>query len=204
MQHSPIIALDGDGVLLDYNLAYASAWERAFGVVPRERDPKAYWAMDRWEVEALQGTRLERFRGSLDESFWESIPAMPGALEACHALKAAGYTLVCVTALADRFGEARLRNLQSLGFPIDRVITTGNVGHGKSPKAQALEALKPVAFVDDFLPYLLGIEADMHLALILRDENGSPNVGEDLHKVDSTHGSLLEFSRWWLNAPCQF
>ena len=24
-----IIALDADGVLLDYNLAYASAWERA-------------------------------------------------------------------------------------------------------------------------------------------------------------------------------
>ncbi|OYU45117.1 MAG: phosphate acetyltransferase, partial [Burkholderiales bacterium PBB4] len=77
-------------------------------------------------------------------------------------------------------------------------ITTGNVGKSKSPKAQALEALKPLAFVDDYLPYLLGIEADMHLALILRDENGSPNVGEALRNVDSTHGSLLEFSRWWL------
>lgn len=27
----PIIAVDADGVLLDYNRAYANAWERAFG-----------------------------------------------------------------------------------------------------------------------------------------------------------------------------
>ncbi len=48
-----MIALDADGVLLDYNLAYAGAWERAFGVYPVERDPLAYWAMDRWQVERL-------------------------------------------------------------------------------------------------------------------------------------------------------
>ena len=42
-----LIALDADGVLLDYNLAYASAWECAFGVRPQLRDPQAYWAIDR-------------------------------------------------------------------------------------------------------------------------------------------------------------
>lgn len=47
----PVIALDADGVLLDYNLAYAAAWQRAFGFYPRERDRCAYWAVDRWDVE---------------------------------------------------------------------------------------------------------------------------------------------------------
>ncbi len=42
-----IVALDADGVLLDYSLAYAGAWERAFGVYPVERDPQAYWPIDR-------------------------------------------------------------------------------------------------------------------------------------------------------------
>lgn len=200
----PIIALDADGVLRDYNLAYGRAWEQAFGVVPQERDPHAYWAKDRWEVELLTGERLEYFRGCMDTAFWESIPAMPGAVDACHALVEAGFELVCVTALADRFAEARQSNLRNLGFPIERVITTGNVGtagHGgqsRSPKAKALEALLPVAFVDDFLPYMQGIEADIHLALVVRDGNGSPNTGEHLRQVDSRHGSLLEFSRWWL------
>lgn len=192
-----IIALDADGVLLDYNLAYGSAWERAFGVYPRVRDPNAYWALDRWDVERLSGERLEHFRACMDESFWESIPAMPGALEACHVLHEAGFELVCVSALEEKFGDARKRNLRNLGFPIEQVITTGIVGHGRSPKAKALEALKPVAFVDDYMPYMLGIDADMHLALIVRDANGSPNVGEGLRQVDSAHWSLLEFSRWW-------
>jgi len=38
-----IIALDADGVLLDYGLAYAGAWQKAFGTYPAERDPLAYW-----------------------------------------------------------------------------------------------------------------------------------------------------------------
>lgn len=42
-----VIALDADGVLLDYGLAYATAWPKAFGVYPRERDAKAYWPIDR-------------------------------------------------------------------------------------------------------------------------------------------------------------
>ena len=50
----PVIALDADGVLLDLSLGYASVWERAFGVRPAERDPKAYWPFDRWEVERLE------------------------------------------------------------------------------------------------------------------------------------------------------
>lgn len=194
----PIIALDADGVLLDYNLAYASAWERAFGVYPREKDPDAYWAMDRWEVERLSGDRLDQLRERFDASFWERVPAMPGALEACHALHGAGFGLVCVTALPDRFATARQSNLRKLGFPIDTVITTDNVSNGRSPKADALHALKPVASVDDFLPYMVGVPTGIHLALILRNGNGSPNTGEHLHKVTSTHGSLLEFSRWWI------
>jgi hypothetical protein len=36
-----IIALDADGVLLDYNFAYAKAWERVFGALPEERNPQA-------------------------------------------------------------------------------------------------------------------------------------------------------------------
>lgn len=198
--HRQIIALDADGVLLDYNLAYASAWERAFGVYPKEKDPDAYWAMDRWEVERLSGDRLERLLERFDASFWENVPAMAGALDACNALHAAGFDLVCVTALPDHFASARQSNLRQLGFPIDTVISTDNVYTGRSPKADALHALKPVAFVDDFLPYMVGVQADIHLALILRNGNGSPNTGEHLNNVNSTHGSLLAFSQWWLGS----
>lgn len=191
------MALDGDGVLFDYNLAYANAWERAFGVPPRERDPQAYWPMDRWEVERLSAERLEQLRAAFDEHFWATIPAIEGAVEACHLLKQQGYRLVCVTALSAGFAAARQRNLLDLGFPIDTVIATDNVGKGCSPKADALHALGPVAFVDDYLPYMVGIQANIHRALIQRAANGTPNTGEHLQGVSSTHINLLEFARWW-------
>lgn len=198
--HNKIIALDADGVLLDYNLAYASAWERAFGVYPQEKNPDAYWAIDRWDVQRLSGEKLDQFRACFDTSFWESVPAVAGAIEAFHALRSAGYHLVCVTALPDQFALARQNNLRNLGFPIETVIATGNVDKARSPKRKAdvVDQLKPVAFVDDFLPYMAGVHPDIHLALILRNENGSPNAGEHLDKVASTHGSLLDFSRWWV------
>ena len=69
-----VLALDADGVLLDYNLAYATAWRRAFGRYPDLRNPHAYWAADRWDVERLSGEALHRFRAGFDAQFW-SAPA---------------------------------------------------------------------------------------------------------------------------------
>ncbi|QTN26226.1 HAD family hydrolase [Rhodoferax sp. AJA081-3] len=194
-----IIALDADGVLLDYNLGYAAAWKRAFGIYPKEVDPNAYWAQDRWDVEQLDGDRLEHFRASFDETFWESLYALPGAIQACKDLKSAGYLLVCVTALTGRFVAARKRNLQQLGFPIETVIATGKYAEGKSPKAVALNLLSPAVFVDDYLPYMAGVRPGIHRALITRDPNGSPNAGAALQSVASKHNNLREFSDWWLS-----
>lgn len=195
----PIIALDADGVLLDYHHAYAQAWGKAFGVPPALCDPQAYWAIDRWGVQRLAGDELARFRACFDHHFWSSIPPMAGALDACHALAAAGYELVCVSAIEVHFQAARLQNLRDGGFPIERVIATSTSTAAVSPKAAALHALKPVAFVDDFLPYLRGIPGDVHAALILREPNGSPNTGDDLAWAHSQHADLAGFAAWWLD-----
>ena len=193
-----LIALDADGVLLDYNRAYAKAWERAFGEVPVLRDPEAYWAIDRWGLERLEGERLERLRASFDVQYWSSIPAIDGAVDACRRLVNAGYDLVCVSALQPQFADARLANLRAHGFPIDRVFATSSATDGRSPKAAALEQLRPLAFVDDYLPYFKGVPQDMHTALVLRQQRGSPNVGPELANVKSTHADLAAFADWWL------
>jgi phosphoglycolate phosphatase-like HAD superfamily hydrolase len=114
----PLIALDADGVLLDYSLAYARAWERAFATALVERDPTAYWPIQRWGVPRLSGNALEQFRACFEETFWTTVPAIDGARAACQALHDAGYRLVCVSALEPRFERARLRNLRDLDFPI--------------------------------------------------------------------------------------
>ena len=194
----PLIALDADGVLLDFHLAYAGAWARAFGKAPAERDPQAYWPMDRWKVERLDEKKRVQFRASFDEHFWATVPAIDGALEACHRLHDAGFELVCVSALELEFEAARLRNLKALGFPIERVIATGNEAVERSPKADAIAELRPVAFVDDYLPYMRGVPRDVHTALVLRAPNGSPNVGNELVLAKSVHQDLAGFTEHWL------
>lgn len=195
-----IIALDGDGVLLDYHTAYRFAWQRAFGVLPDIINPQAYWALDRYAVRRLTGDDLERFRACFDHVHWSSLPALPGAVEACHRLVDAGYELVCVTAIQKEFEDARLGNLREAGFPIERIVATPSSLYGNSPKVKALSELGPVAFVDDYLPYFEGIPSHVHAALILREPNGSPNVGPALENVHSKHVDLADFVDWWLNS----
>ncbi|MEI8325198.1 MAG: HAD family hydrolase [Betaproteobacteria bacterium] len=194
----PLIALDCDGVLLDLNLAYAKAWERYCGTYPIERDPLAYWHHERWDVQRLTGEQMLEFRTCFDEAFWSDIPAIAGAVDACQRLSQRGHELVCVTALEERFSQARLRNLRALGFPIERVFATGHDAGPISPKAHVIHQLLPAAFVDDYLPYMDGIRGDVHTALILRGPNGSPNVGPGVLAVGSTHVDLATFADWWL------
>ena len=193
-----LIALDADGVLLDFHLGYAGAWERAFGSAPRERDRLAYWPMDRWDVERLDETKRAHFRKHFDETFWTTVPAIEGSIEACHRLHDAGFELICVSALEVEFESARLRNLRHLGFPIERVVATGNAAGERSPKADAIAALDPQAFVDDYLPYLRGVPAHVHTALVMRAPNGSPNAGDEMRLAHSVHEDLAAFAAHWL------
>jgi phosphoglycolate phosphatase-like HAD superfamily hydrolase len=194
-----LIVLDADGVLLDYNLAYASAWKRAFGSYPQLKNHNAYWARDRWAVRQLEGDSLSTFRTVFDDSFWSTIPAIKGALDACHALSQIGYELICVTALPQKFQPARLRNLFQLGFPIETVLTVDHSESTLSPKAEIINSLKPVVFVDDFLPYKSGVHVDIHRALITREHEMSPNEGPLLDGISSVHRNLEDFARFWLN-----
>jgi len=130
--------------------------------------------------------------------FTMQVPAIDGALDACHAMVDASFGLVCVSAIEPAFERARLRNLHELGFPIECVVATSAVADAGSPKARAVKDLAAVAFVDDYLPYLCGIHDAVHTALVLRQPTGSPNRGPDLARVKSQHENLSAFATWWL------
>lgn len=197
--NNPKIALDADGVLLNFHEAYRQAWYRAFNELPVLKDPNAYWPIDRWQVRRLAGEELLYFRSFFGDEFWGNIPAIEGAVKACTDLQDAGYELICVSALESRFQKLRLLNLRQEGFPIARVIATDNSDSGISPKASAIHELQPIVFVDDFLPYHRGISKDIHKALVTREKNGSPNVGEELKLIDSSHQDLAGFAQWWIS-----
>ncbi len=194
-----LIALDADGVLVNYHAGYAKAWERAFGETLSVSDPDAYTAIRRYGLPRLGKEDRHRLREAMGTYFWSSLPPLDGALAACNALSEAGFRLVCVSAVKDQFREAREQNLRDIGFPLEAVYAAPKKGTDtRSPKAAALETLKPIAFVDDYAPYLQGVSDDIHKALILREPNGSPNIGNNLKLANSTHTNLLAFSKWWL------
>ena len=49
------------------------------------------------------------------------------------------------------------------------------------------------------MPYLRGLPADVHTALVLRAPNGSPNTGGDLRLAHSVHADLAAFATQWLD-----
>lgn len=192
-----VIALDCDGVLLDYNAGYAAKWEAVFGESLLLENPSAYHPNDRWGIKHVSASKMAYFQSCLDDSFWRSLPAIPGALDACNFLQRKEYELICVTAIENRFNSGRTENLKRLGFPISRVITTGDATKAVSPKAEVLNQIRPIAFVDDYAPFLVGVNRSIHRALVVRDPVGSPNVGKNLLLADSLHKNLASFARWW-------
>jgi phosphoglycolate phosphatase-like HAD superfamily hydrolase len=195
---SALIVLDADGVLVDYLEAYAQAWERAFGRRPALRDVQAYSPRHYWDVPELRAS--EQFvldSKGFTEHAWLTMSALPGAVEATQDLTAAGHRLVCVSALPTRFQQARADNLARLGFVFEDVIATGHSSLG-NPKREALRALQPLAFVDDNLLFHQALPRTIWRALVDARPNGGPNSRSDLAAPDSRHGSLAEFTAWWL------
>lgn len=195
--NSELLALDGDGVLIDFHEGYARAWEKAFGERPSVGNPHGYHPADYWAVPRLDKAGVRHlYTKGFDEETWSTMPAMPGAKEACELLVRNGARLVCVTALEPHWAGARKRNLQALGLPVEEVYAVGHT-QGVNPKAALLNQLKPAAFVDDLLPYLSGVAAPTWRALIEGRPDNSPNRLAGLPAPDSRHCDLRQFAVWW-------
>ena len=198
MQHNKFVLLDGDGVLIDYHEGYARAWEQAFGVRPKVRDPLGYHPRHYWDVPDLDETaRAHLHDNGFTEEVWATMPAMPGAVEACEILQAAGFRLSCLTALRPSMQSARAANLRSLGFQMDEVIAVGPASEF-NPKREELWKRQPGAFVDDLLPFLQGLPTGTWRALIQGRPNKSPNIDTQMEQPDSRHPDLLSFAKMWV------
>ena len=101
-----------------------------------------------------------------------------------------------------RFGAARLRNLQALGFPLDEVYAVGRTD-GSNPKLDVIERLAPAAFVDDLAHNFRGISPRVHKALVHYGHHDSPNTPDMMSLADSTHGNLAGFVHAWLADAAQ-
>lgn len=196
-----VIAIDGDGVLFDYNAVYPFVWRKAFGEDLIEVQPNSYHAHKQFAVAFSSDAQKAAFFDAFDDEAWANMPALPGAIEAVQMLFCHGYTLVCVSSMPEKFAKARFRNLRALGMPFERVIATGRGEGGGNPKKSAIEALGPSFFADDLLDNFRDLSTKTHTAWIDYKKPDSPSlsvVGQGWH--DSAHGSLLDFAKWVISS----
>jgi len=137
-----------------------------------------------------------------EEDGWRTMPMKDGALEACLLLHQAGYELVCVTAMPERFIEHRLENFRTHGFPIDKVISASHshVNYHSNPKKETIEELHPIVFVDDLRRNFKDIQG-VHTKLIFIDHewHDDPNQHDNIY-YDMKYPSLLHFVKDFLKS----
>ena len=192
-----LLALDCDGVLLDYNAAFPGVWRAAFGTELKLAVPASYHASAAYGIEFRDDAHRVAFFAAFGEEAWSKMPALPGALEACMRLSKAGYELVCVTSMPVAFQAARVRNLLELGFPIETVFAVGRPGTD-NPKREVLNRLMPLAFVDDLAHNFRQVDPAVHKALVHGGEHDNPNSDEHRVMADSVHADLAGFAHVWL------
>ncbi|CAF1092291.1 unnamed protein product [Adineta steineri] len=195
----PIIALDCDGVLLDYQATFPRIYKKTFGKQLTPISPKSYHATTRYGVTLTPEERIQ-FDAIWDIDGWRTMVMHDGALEACQLLHTAGYELVCVTQLSSCFLEHRLENFRLHGFPIDRIISTrcDENNSTNNPKKQAIEQLQPLIFVDDKTRNFKDIEGvQTKFVFIDHEFYDDPHRNENIH-YDAKYSSLLEFTKDFL------
>lgn len=171
----PLFLLDGDGVMLDYNMAFKEVYEKIYNVELQLVKPTSYLAVEMWGVGDMSKEQYAHFKEeSAKLGMWENMPAMPDSLEFVQEISKY-FTVWCLTSMPTCFEEDRLKNLQKLGFPIEKVIATSRIGK-ENPKKKFIEELNPMYFMDDLLQNFEDVEVK-NTQLIFLDwkHEDSPN-----------------------------
>lgn len=191
-----IIAIDADGVMLDYNLAFKDAYEKAFSTLLSLHDEKAFHAKNMWGISDFESEQKAHFYKASDSyQIWKNMPAIKDSVDAVNKMVQLGYEVVCVTSMPPKYQEDRLYNLQTLGFKISKVIATNRVSD-ENPKKKYIEELKPLYFIDDLLKNFEGIKGDTELVYVEREYSDNPNKDYRHIPFHHTVSSLKEFSNF--------
>lgn len=172
----PLFLIDGDGVMLDYNQAFKEHYEKIYQKTLTLKNPKAYQAVDAWGVDKMSEEEYKHFKNeSAKLGMWENMPALPGSLEFVNEISKY-FTVWCLTSMPQEHEQDRLKNLQKLGFPIEKVIATSRIGN-ENPKKRFVEKLNAAYFMDDLLQNFVDINSKLKTKLIFLDwrHENSPN-----------------------------
>lgn len=196
MKKPKIIALDCDGVLLNYNQAYGKIYSETFNQPLQVAKPNAYHAHNYWGIEwDKQLEKKSIFQSAFNEHGWKNMPALEGSIEATHLLRSKGYKIFVVTSMPEFAEKHRHENLTNLGFAVDATIATGSKKDKKNPKKPYIDALMPEFFVDDLIENFHNIDSPTKFVWIdwkCEDNDQSHHRLNNL-RIHHEHENLLDF-----------
>lgn len=196
MQNNQVIVIDADGVTFDYRQSYPIVWKKAFGTELKVVRPDSYHAHIMYGLDFSKDKKLEAaFFAHFGADIWADLPPCPGAVEACQTLHELGFTLLCVSSMPSEFAAARKINFEKLGMPVAEVIATGRI-KTENPKLKIVNDINPVAFVDDLATNFIGINQQIHRALIHGNHHDNPN-NHHQHLTTTVHTDLADFTQYW-------
>lgn len=147
--NNPIVALDVDGVLGDFETHWVDCAQvvlgRSMAKVNEQHSLGLRYRLTRKEVDAV----WRAFHGDCSPaaSHWATLPLYDHAHDLVYALEDLGCQVWAVTSIDPRHESARVKSLAGL-IPAKRVVCVGHDAPA-GEKADVLHRLGAVAFLDD-------------------------------------------------------
>lgn len=146
MRQKPVVVLDLDGVLLDFESAWKDCAEEALNR-PVLQVSNHYDLGERFGLSPRDVSRVwTRFdRGN----WWERVPPTEHAWELLDGLERMGLSIWAVTNVDLEHRDARANSLDQM-IPKNKIICLGETATPED-RASILRGLKPMAFIDDLV-----------------------------------------------------
>lgn len=189
------IALDCDGVILDYN----QTWGKILATfLNKEVLPKkvAYFAHNVFDYH-LSENETKKFYDMFHEHGWCQMQALQGALKAINILQKKNFDIHIVTSIPQSAHLYRKNNLQHLGIDFSSLHTVG-FQHNINMKKDIINVIEPIYFVDDLLQNFEGVKPTTNCVLINIEGEDNPNyLYQEKNRIalHSTHNCLLDFAK---------
>ena len=163
----PIILLDCDQCVLNYNKRVGDIFQELFGYKPPVKNPTAYKAVNIYDFSMLTTEENAFFKQYASGSnMWDKMEPMQGAKEMIDQISQENDVII-FTGMNPEYKHVREKNLRDLEMNIKGVVAVANSRDFNAKEAYAREA-NAKFFIDDLLQYFVGLQ-DIKTELVLLD-----------------------------------
>lgn len=156
--NKPVILLDCDQCVLDFNQRVSDIFEELFGYKPQIKEHKAFKATNFFDFSVLTPKELEVFNlHTKGANMWRKMKPMEGAKNMIDQLSQ-DHDIVIFTSMNPAYKSIREENLRELGMKITKVVPVAG-SREYNPKEAYAKEVDAKFFIDDLLKNFVGLQS---------------------------------------------